>query len=209
MIQVYEIFHSIQGEGPFMGKPAVFIRLSGCVEPFCEWCDTKYACQVEGEALSTQAILDRLKQYACDLVVITGGEPFLQWKTGLSELVQKLNQENYDIQYETSGKVPLPDDPTGYVVCSPKYINNSWQFIAENHQIVDAFKFVIKDDFEKIKSFKETYHIPNHKVWLMPLGADKIEQQKLMPAIWDLAVRNQFNFSPRLHVLAFDQQRSI
>ncbi|MGB4110545.1 MAG: 7-carboxy-7-deazaguanine synthase QueE, partial [Desulfomonilia bacterium] len=40
---ISEIFSSLQGEGPWTGLPAVFIRLAGCVEPLCPWCDTSHA----------------------------------------------------------------------------------------------------------------------------------------------------------------------
>ena len=40
-LQVHEIFHTIQGEGPFSGRPAVFIRLSGC-NLRCWFCDTEW-----------------------------------------------------------------------------------------------------------------------------------------------------------------------
>jgi 7-carboxy-7-deazaguanine synthase len=41
-MRVTEIFHSIQGESSFAGRPCVFIRLTGC--PLrCTWCDTDYA----------------------------------------------------------------------------------------------------------------------------------------------------------------------
>ena len=42
MIKVTEIFHSIQGESTYAGRPCLFIRLTGC--PLrCAWCDTAYA----------------------------------------------------------------------------------------------------------------------------------------------------------------------
>jgi len=40
--KVNEVFHSIQGEGARIGRPCLFIRLTGC--PLrCVYCDTEYA----------------------------------------------------------------------------------------------------------------------------------------------------------------------
>ena len=40
-LQVNSIFYTIQGEGPFAGRPAIFIRLAGC-NLQCPGCDTEY-----------------------------------------------------------------------------------------------------------------------------------------------------------------------
>ena len=41
IMKINEIFYSIQGEGPSIGQPAIFIRLAGCNQN-CTFCDTKY-----------------------------------------------------------------------------------------------------------------------------------------------------------------------
>ena len=76
---VHSIFHTLQGEGPFTGVPAVFIRLGGC-NLQCPGCDTEYS---EGIALMTiEEIFAKITEVVngakTDLVVITGGEPFLR-----------------------------------------------------------------------------------------------------------------------------------
>jgi len=40
-LEVQDIFSTIQGEGPFAGKPAVFLRLAGC-NLRCFFCDTDF-----------------------------------------------------------------------------------------------------------------------------------------------------------------------
>ncbi len=82
MLDVAEIFTSIQGEGPFMGRSAVFLRLSGCPEPHCGWCDTPSALQ-SGRRMQIWEILEKMIPAACKFAVITGGEPFIQWQDGL------------------------------------------------------------------------------------------------------------------------------
>ena len=43
-----EIFASVQGEGPSMGMPVAFMRLSRC-NLACVWCDTAYTWHFEGD----------------------------------------------------------------------------------------------------------------------------------------------------------------
>lgn len=80
---VHSIFYTIQGEGPFAGLPAIFLRLAGC-NLRCFWCDTEFekldglqAGDYTAAELAEQLDTYR-KDYNCDLIVITGGEPMLQ-----------------------------------------------------------------------------------------------------------------------------------
>lgn len=124
-LQVHSIFHTIQGEGPFCGTPAVFIRLAGC-NLQCPACDTDYTsrranCQV------SLVLEDVGKLAKSGLVVITGGEPFRQ---DITALIEALLDAGYYVQVESNGTLP---PPTGiafsyetqlregaYLVISPK-----------------------------------------------------------------------------------------
>ena len=101
-IDIVEIFQTIQGEGIFSGRPCVFIRFQGCCLK-CKFCDTDFD---RGIPMSLHDILDEvscLMPPECDqpLVVITGGEPFLQ--PGIVELTEKLISIGVHVQIETSG----------------------------------------------------------------------------------------------------------
>ncbi len=208
MLEISEIFYSLQGEGPWSGRPAVFLRLSGCIEPLCPWCDTMYACG-KGLTMTLEMICEQVLSFKNHFVVITGGEPFLQWDNGLKLLEEKLISEGCEIQYETGGKVLIPASSKGTIVCSPKYIDESWQFVEENIHRAHIFKFVVSDNFNSITAFVEKYNIPVNKVWIMPLGTSREEQLALFPSLWNFCVNNRFNFSPRLHTIAFTNQRGV
>ena len=79
MLNVNEIFFSIQGESTWMGAPCVFVRLTGC-NLRCRWCDTTYAYS-GGRDMSVDAIIAAVKRYPCKLAEITGGEPLCQDET--------------------------------------------------------------------------------------------------------------------------------
>lgn len=103
-LRVNEVFYSIQGEGPFTGHPATFIRLSGC-NLSCSFCDTdhvKGTPQQENELLYQIRTLSRGRS---NLVIITGGEPLLQ---DISALVVTLHRAGFQVQIETNG-TEVPD----------------------------------------------------------------------------------------------------
>ncbi|MEM1582972.1 MAG: 7-carboxy-7-deazaguanine synthase QueE, partial [Candidatus Bathyarchaeia archaeon] len=86
-MKISEIFFSIEGEGIEIGRPEVFVRLSGC-NLRCSWCDTKYALK-NGKEMSIEEIIQEIGKYPCKNISITGGEPLLQRKE-LLELVKRL-----------------------------------------------------------------------------------------------------------------------
>jgi len=191
-----------------MGRPAQFIRLSGCIPPLCPWCDTIHACG-PGEKRSVDKIVSRVDGFGSRLVVITGGEPFLQWESGLSRLESVLLDKGFSIQYETCGKILIPEDSKGFKVCSPKDIDDQWHFIPENISRADCFKFVVNEDYARIEEFIAVHRIPRQKVWIMPLGARQEDQLVRSPSAWNFCVEKGFNFSPRLHTLTFNNKKGI
>jgi 7-carboxy-7-deazaguanine synthase len=103
MIRISEIFHSIQGEGQLTGVPSVFIRTSGC-NLRCWFCDTPYASwKPEGDSFSVSEVIEKTLSYACDHVVITGGEPMIVPE--LPELCSELRKLGKHITIETAGTV--------------------------------------------------------------------------------------------------------
>lgn len=99
-IDLHSVFYTIQGEGPFSGHPAVFVRLAGC-NLMCPQCDTVYT--TGRNRLSLEAVLGRIVNAAPNhrgLVVITGGEPFRQ---NLDLLLLGLLLSGYSIQIESNG----------------------------------------------------------------------------------------------------------
>jgi len=102
-MKVNELFHSIQGESTFAGRPCVFIRLTGC-NLRCAWCDTEYAF-FEGTETSVHEILDKIAAYPTRLALVTGGEPMLQ--NDVHELFAALIERGYTVLLETGGHEPL------------------------------------------------------------------------------------------------------
>lgn len=102
-LKISEIFHSLQGESTRVGLPTVFVRLTGC--PLrCTWCDSEYAFS-GGSRMSVSEVLDRVAQYACHAVCVTGGEPLAQ--TACLELLRVLCEAGHSVSLETSGALDL------------------------------------------------------------------------------------------------------
>jgi 7-carboxy-7-deazaguanine synthase len=121
-----EIFASLQGEGPSVGKPSTFVRLSRC-NLACVWCDTAYTWRFSGdnrphrddiafERGANQITLDeaevaaRIAALGVARLVVTGGEPLLQGPA-LARMLALLRTRlpALHIEIETNGTVaPTP-----------------------------------------------------------------------------------------------------
>jgi 7-carboxy-7-deazaguanine synthase len=127
--QVNEIFYSIQGEGYWSGRPAVFCRFSGCnlwngqeqdrAAAICTFCDTTF---VDYEEFSLDQLVDEVSlrwpsnTSGQPMVVFTGGEPLRQLD---ERLVDGLKMEGFYTALETNGTLPL-EARVDWVCVSPK-----------------------------------------------------------------------------------------
>ena len=112
--RINEIFYSLQGEGYHTGRPAVFIRFSGC-NLRCRWCDTNFK---QYTLMSAEEIVGACIKFHRDcMALLTGGEPALHAD---DDLIDALHKAGYNrIAIETNGTKYLPKG-IDWVTCSPK-----------------------------------------------------------------------------------------
>lgn len=149
ILDVHSMFVTIQGEGPFVGEPAFFIRLAGC-NLQCPGCDTDYT--TDRERWNVRAMVCAVQErFKHKLVVITGGEPFRQ---NIAPFCGMLIARGYYVQIETNGSLGVSDldfwralaaTEHFMVVCSPK-AGSVHHTIESLLMITDgAYKYVLKD----------------------------------------------------------------
>jgi 7-carboxy-7-deazaguanine synthase (Cx14CxxC type) len=130
---VKELFYSLQGEGARAGRPAVFLRFSGCnlwsgreadrELATCNFCDTDFV-GVDGPGGGRFETGASLAQAAAALwpggskpyIVCTGGEPLLQLD---HVLIDALHQRDFEIAIETNGTMLAPSG-IDWICVSPK-----------------------------------------------------------------------------------------
>lgn len=172
MLEVKRLFPTLQGEGPFAGHPAVFVRLGGC-NLACSFCDTDFEDfvrvpveDVVQQAVGLAANAEGLR--ARHLLVITGGEPLRQ---NIAPLCERLLAEGFRVQIETNGTLyrALPEGVT--VICSPK--NTGGGYFALREDVLKqaaALKFIISKHDAQYSDVGEVgqarYHTP---VYVQPM----------------------------------------
>ena len=107
VLQITEIFRSIQGESTRAGLPCTFIRLTGC-NLRCTWCDTEYSFY-GGARMTLDEVMSKVADLGGKLVEVTGGEPLLQ--KPVYPLMDRLLGEGYRVMLETSGERPIDKVP--------------------------------------------------------------------------------------------------
>ncbi len=151
-LRITEIFHSLQGESRTVGRPTVFVRLTGC--PLrCRYCDTEYAFS-GGRWMGVDEILVAVAEHGAGYVTVTGGEPLAQ--RACLGLLGALCDQGYAVSLETSGALDVSAvDPRVVKVMdlktpgSGEVARNRYENIAHMGP-EDQVKFVICDrnDYE-------------------------------------------------------------
>lgn len=116
MLQLAEIFYSVQGEGAYTGTPATFVRLAGC-NLSCAFCDTDYSLRFFA---SVEEIVARVAQAggACPMVVLTGGEPLAQRES--AALIDALRAAGKRVHVESNGTIAVELPADVWLTVSPK-----------------------------------------------------------------------------------------
>lgn len=195
-LQIHEIFYTIQGEGPLSGRPAVFVRTTGC-NLRCWFCDTTWGDETD-PYMTLQQIIDEIHKVAggengglkTSLLVLTGGEPLRQPQ--VQELVEAWVGSGLTVQIETAGTYwyDWMANEQLYIVCSPKtgrvhpaYLtadNVYWKYVVKAGEVEpDGFP---RGDYQRHKDGEQ--HIggalfrPAHnaKIYLTPMDEEDEEK---------------------------------
>ncbi|WP_293824527.1 7-carboxy-7-deazaguanine synthase [uncultured Brevundimonas sp.] len=177
-----EVFLTVQGEGGQAGRPAVFLRFSGCnlwsgreqdrETAVCTFCDTDFV-GVDGGGGGKFRTPDLLADHVAGmwrgrqgdpkLVVCTGGEPLLQLDP---PLIAALKTRGFEIAIESNGTLEAPDG-IDWVCVSPKADAEVIQIKGQELKLVYPQAKAMPERFE---------HLDFERFWLQPLdGPDQAE----------------------------------
>jgi 7-carboxy-7-deazaguanine synthase len=217
-LELCEVFESIQGEGPGVGLPSVFVRLAGCNLRCC-WCDTRYAWdfesakpEVELRVFDVEQLAERIDAAVARRVVLTGGEPLRQ-QSALVRLVAHLPAD-VSLEVETNGTLlPRPElvERVEQWTVSAK-LSNSGVCVQRRvqpqalHALRDTgrawLKLVVQTDADLREAELLVAQLgwPRPRVLLMPLAATRKQYRQRAPWVAQACAKLGLRFSPRLQI---------
>lgn len=190
---VHGEFYTIQGEGPWAGHPAYFVRLAGCnygdKTRHCRMCDTTFDFD-KGVVTDVRKIVERASTSGAELIVVTGGEPFLQHQ-GLMSLAIAAAHDSvpFTVQVESNGVYikemtklldmrlnmvvvvsPKPDYLTGYSATLIKKLF-SMAYLDRPESGDFYFKFLVGEEppYNVVPFVEELSLLPRGTVFLSPV----------------------------------------
>lgn len=234
-LRVVEIFGpTIQGEGPNVGRAAMFLRLAGC-NLTCTWCDTAFSWDLTrpdperpardapvGEVLAALDPRSAETTQAAPAVrhlVITGGEPLLQ-AHAIVALARGLRSFDWTIEVETSGTVS-PAPLVGLVDqfnVSPKLRNSDVserarlrpQVLREFAALSEAaFKFVAEatGDLGEAGEIVSDLQVASSRVFVMAQGTTEEDVLRRSRELVDAVTAKGWGLTPRWHTLLWGDER--
>ena len=229
-----EIFASLQGEGPSMGRPVAFVRCSRC-NLACVWCDTAYTWHFTGDnrphrsgetydrvanqiTLDEEEVARRIAALGKDRLVVTGGEPLLQ-AGSLALMLRHLPE--IAVEVETNGTVAPPpafDARVAQYNVSPKLSHSGNPAdLALPPAMLDhwasepraIFKFVIAEpaDLDEMLALAERHAIPRDRIWVMAEGTDAVTLARREKWLATASIANDLTLSKRMHIELFGDTR--
>ena len=229
-----EIFASLQGEGPSIGRPVAFVRLSRC-NLACTWCDTAYTWRFEGDnrphrdgltferkvnqiVLEEAEVAARITALGQDRLVITGGEPLLQG-AALARMVALL--DGMTVEIETNGTVaphPALDPLVSQYNVSPKlsHSGNPVDSAQIPERLVEWiqkpqawFKFVVATpgDVAEVIALIAAHSLPRERVFVMPEGTDSETLRTRERWLAPLALQQGLRLTDRMHIHLYGDTR--
>ena len=239
-IRISEIFGpTIQGEGPLIGRPTVFVRTGGC-DYRCAWCDTPHAVlpeyREEWTLMTPLDIMARVNELAGGqpvLVSLSGGNPALQ---ALADLIALGRREGHSFALETQGSVPQawfadldwlilsPKPPSSEMVTGLDALDAC--VAAAQGRPRCALKIVVFDDADYSYAKMAAARYPSLPVYLQvgnpvpllgagkPLAeeADFGELMRRLRWLVSMVVADRWfaaTVLPQLHVLAWGNKRGV
>jgi organic radical activating enzyme len=186
---------TLQGEGAHAGRPCVFLRFAAC-NLECPGCDTDFA--PEGAIRYTReeivARLVELDKHRARMVVVTGGEPTLQFDQPLSEA---LHAAGFRIHMESNG-TRKPQGDVDWLTVSPKPQHHPAGLALATDVRPSELKVVIDDTVDEatLASYEQQYPCENYfaQAWM-----DDRYQHNLQRAIELVQRRPRWRLSVQTH----------
>ena len=214
-MKINEMFESIQGEGRYAGKPAFFVRLSGCNRK-CSWCDTNYHTSYEN--MSVKTVIEKIKNHKGKRIVFTGGEPLLQ-KKQLLQIIDDLDKD-FTFDLETNGDLIETEEDFiklvsdfNYICISPKTvetalkINNFMKhYLTYNVDIKVVYEPFIElgKDMLVVATMIMPFTWLNTKV--PPYYKTEEQNKRIEQEVWNYCVKNNIQFCLRQHQVVWGNE---
>lgn len=181
ILQVNEIFYSIEGEGGRVGQPTTFVRLAKC-NLRCRFCDTEFDSFTE---MDLDSILAEVGRHSAAWICFTGGEPLGQ---NLEPLARRLRDTGYHLHIETNGT--LSPDPRLFELIE------HWTVSPKRYPVVEGFGRITELKYVVGKSFREdrVQEELAGQIYLQPESSEPRHVQKALEVLgrhphWRLSCR--------------------
>src|SRR5262245_10435056 len=205
-LRITEIYLSVQGESTHVGKPCVFVRLTGC-NLRCVWCDSAFTFS-GGAWQSVDDVVEKAHGFGVKTIEVTGGEPLLQ--PAAIPLMERLVALGHEVLLETGGSLSIARVPEAVKVIldlkapdSGEVERNLWEnvdLLRPHHEV----KLVLasRRDYEWARDVILDRALPSRCTVLLSPAWGLLDPKSL--AEWMLEDRLDARLQIQLHKVVWD-----